>query len=216
MLLRKANVVDGALELLDAEGLDGLTMRKLGAALDVHAGALYRHYPSKEALLDAMADKLLEGVADEVPDGPWEEQLVALAGRYRAALLTHRDGARVVAGTFVNGPNTNAVGVAAVQALCSAGIPAERAGWIVFATMYYVLGHTIEEQAQRELADRGAGASTWSSDLQDDTPYTQARASVLAADPDERFAYGLQLFIDGIRHQLPPATSRRRLRKPSV
>ncbi len=204
VLLRKTNVVDGALALLDTEGLDGLTMRKLGGALNVQAGALYRHFPSKEALLDAMAEKLLEGVADPLPEGPWAEQLTVLAQRFRAALLAHRDGARVVAGTFVNEPNTNAAGSVAVDVLCAAGIPVHKAGWIAFAAMYYVLGHTIEEQAQRELARQGHDWQTRvARTTQYDSLYTQALSSVIAADPSERFAYGLQLLIDGIRQQLP-------------
>jgi TetR/AcrR family tetracycline transcriptional repressor len=217
MLLRKANVVDGALALLDIEGLDGLTMRKLGAALGVRAGALYRHFPSKEALLDAMAERMVEGVADALPPAPWDELLAALAHRFRNALLARRDGARVFAGTFVNQPNSEALGSAAVGALCAAGIPAERAGWIAFAGMYYVLGHTIEEQAQRRLAEYGDG---WLSRVARTPPggpeFATAIESVIAADPAERFAYGLGLFIEGVRHELaagaPPAPARRRSR----
>jgi TetR/AcrR family tetracycline transcriptional repressor len=178
MLLRKANVVDGALALLDTEGLDGLTMRKLGAALGVQAGALYRHFPSKQALLDAMAEKLVEGIAEPPPEGSWEQRFTTLAERFRAALLAHRDGARVVAGTFVSEPNNNAAGRVAVAALHDAGIPVQRAGWITFAGMYYVLGHTIEEQAQQQLTEPG---DDWAA----------------------RQTYGLRLFIDGIREQLP-------------
>jgi AcrR family transcriptional regulator len=211
MLLRKANVVEGALALLDAEGLDGLTMRKLGAALNVQAGALYRHFPSKDALLDAMAEKLLEGVGDPIPDGPWDDQLTVLAHRLRAALLARRDGARLVAGTFVPEPNTAAAGGAAVAVLCAAGVPVERAGWIAYATMYYVLGHTIEEQAQVRLNEQG---EDWQARQalgpQDDPLFARALDSVIAADPAERFAYGLQLLIDGIRQQLPNPEQPRR------
>lgn len=211
MLLRKANVVEGALTLLDTEGLDGLTMRKLGAALNVQAGALYRHFPSKEALLDAMAEKLFEGVGDPVPEGTWDQQFTVLAHRFRAALLAHRDGARVVAGTFVSAPNTNAAGSLAVGALCAAGIAVERAGWIAFAGLYYVLGHTIEEQAQQQLAEHGHDWQTRQArGPQGDPLYAQALHSVVAADPSERFAYGLQLLIDGIRQQLPKPKPRTR------
>lgn len=203
-MLRKVNVVDGALALLDAEGLDGLTMRKLGAALNVQAGALYRHFPSKEALFDAMAERLVEGIAKPLPEGPWDEQLTILAHRFRTALLAHRDGARLFAGTFVPEPNTNAAGGAAVAVLCAAGIPVERAGWITYAAMYYVLGHTIEEQAQLRLNEQGEDWQARQAHApQDDPLFTQALGSVIAADPAERFAYGLELIIGGIRQRLP-------------
>jgi type II secretory pathway predicted ATPase ExeA len=55
MRLRREHVVDEAIVLLDADGLDALTLRKLATRLGVQAGALYWHFASKQALLDAMA-----------------------------------------------------------------------------------------------------------------------------------------------------------------
>jgi AcrR family transcriptional regulator len=202
LLLRKANVLDGAFELLNAEGLDGITMRKLGAVLNVHAGALYRHFPSKEALLDAMAEKLLEGVTEPAPEGPWDEQLQVLAHRFRAALSANRDGARLYAGTFIQQPNTNAAGGIAVSALCAAGMSPERAGWVAFAGMYYVLGHTIEEQARLRLAEGDDWQARASLSPPGDPMFARALESVITADSSERFAYGLELFIEGVRQQL--------------
>ena len=59
--LHRQDVLDGALAMLDAVGLDQLTTRKLAAHLGVQAGALYWHFANKQALLDAMADRLYEG-----------------------------------------------------------------------------------------------------------------------------------------------------------
>jgi TetR/AcrR family transcriptional regulator, tetracycline repressor protein len=205
MPLRKANVVEGALVLLDAEGLDGLTMRKLGAALGVQAGALYRHFPSKEALLDAMAERLFDGVAGALPEGSWDEQLTALADRLREALLAHRDGARLVAGTFVSAPNTNAAGAVAVNQLVAAGLPAPQAGWLTFACMYFVLGHTIEEQAQRQLAASDDWPARVARTPPADPVWAEALRAVVTSDPEDRFRYGLRLLLDGIRQQLPDA-----------
>jgi AcrR family transcriptional regulator len=63
-------VLAGALDLLDTDGLEGLTMRKLAAHLGVQAGALYWHFQSKRALLDAVADALLADVAGPAPGAP--------------------------------------------------------------------------------------------------------------------------------------------------
>ncbi|MYW01321.1 TetR/AcrR family transcriptional regulator C-terminal domain-containing protein [Streptomyces sp. SID3343] len=202
-MLRRPDVVDGALALLDVEGLDGLTMRKLGAALNVQAGAMYRHFPSKEALLDAMAEKLMDGVGAPLPDVEWQEQLRILGARLHTALLSRRDGARVVAGTYVPDPSTHGAGRTAVEVLCSAGLAPEQAGWLTFAMFYYVLGHTIEEQAQGRLDacdDWGARVAAVGPD--ESARYDQALASLVKADPAERFAYGLDVFIDGIVHRL--------------
>ncbi|WP_219471107.1 TetR family transcriptional regulator [Nonomuraea rhizosphaerae] len=107
MQLKRADVVTGALALLDSDGLDGLTMRKLGARLGVQAGGIYWHFKNKEALLGAMADRIV-GEITETPlaSGPWDAQLAEIAHRMRRALLAHRDGAQVVAGTYVVEPNT--------------------------------------------------------------------------------------------------------------
>jgi len=203
MLLRRADVVAGALEVLDAEGLDGLTMRRLGAALNVQAGALYRHFANKEALIDAMAEQLLEGVGAPVPEGPWPEQVRELAGRLRTALLSRRDGARVVAGTYVPAANTHRAGRVAVELLCSAGMPPEQAGWITFAVFYYVLGHTIEEQALLQLPEGDDWKSRLAAAEADQSIfYTRALKSVVETDPAERFRYGLDVFIDGLARRL--------------
>jgi TetR/AcrR family tetracycline transcriptional repressor len=204
MVLRRADVVAGALDLLDAEGLEGLTMRRLGAALNVQGGALYRHFPSKEALLDAMAEQLLAGVGAPLPSElSWPEQLRELGERLRAALLERRDGARVVAGTYVSAPNTMNAGGRAIEILCAAGYPPEQAGWITFACFYYVLGHTIEEQA---LAGLGTGQE-WRTRLAAATPALQepqatAMNALVTADPGERFRYGLKVFIGGLVREL--------------
>ncbi|SNR59473.1 TetR/AcrR family transcriptional regulator [Actinomadura mexicana] len=205
MLLRKADVLEGALKFLDAEGLDGLTMRKLGAALNVQGGALYRHYPSKAALLDAMADKLFEGVGDSLPDAPWSEQLYILGDRLRTALLTHRDGARLVSGTHSTGANAVATAGVIVDILCRAGLTAAQAGSLSFALYYYVLGHTIDEQTQ----SHPPADDDWQSHKAQLTAglaprHADALESLISTDPAERFAYGLRTLIEGIAVRIPP------------
>lgn len=203
MRLRREHVVDVAIALLDADGLDALTMRKLATHLGVQAGALYWHFASKRALLDTMADRFIEGIAADLPAGAWDEQFAAVAWRLRQALLSHRDGARVMAGTYVAEPNTILAGNKVIEILQAAGLPPGRAGWATFAAFHYVLGHTIEEQAQTELAERGA----WEPKLAVDGIENKLAATAFTADPAERFGYGLQLVIDGIRQQLAPLSS---------
>jgi AcrR family transcriptional regulator len=202
MLLRKANVVDGALALLDDAGLDGLTMRGLGEVLGVRAGALYRHFPSKQALLDAMAERILESIDLTLEPGPWDERGLVLAGRLRHALLRHRDGARVVAGAYTTQAHTVRFGNTSVALLREAGLPPQQAAWAVAAVSQYVIGHTIEEQARANLVDSGAWSKKMDAfaGLADDVAL-----SAFDADPQERFAYGLRLLLNGIRHELAAA-----------
>jgi TetR/AcrR family tetracycline transcriptional repressor len=203
MQLHRGDVVRGALRLLDADGLDALTMRKLAAHLGVQAGALYWHFPNKQALLDAAAEGIVAEVDFTPPDAPWDAQARALAHKIRAALLAHRDGARLVAGTWVAEPAHAAGGGIALDVLLRAGFPPDRAGWALFALWHFILGHTIEEQAQRQA---GEDSTAWEDKPPPDPgdPRAQALAAVITADPDERFDYGLTLFLDGISRQLAP------------
>lgn len=204
MLLRKADVVEGALKFLDAEGLDGLTMRKLGAALNVQGGALYRHFPNKAALLDAMAEKILEGIGEPLPDVPWHDQVYILGTRFRAALLAHRDGARLVASTHATGA-TIALGDLAVTIFCGAGLAPAEAGSLAFALGYYVLGHTIEEQTQVHPSSGDEWQSRKARLATDVSPqYAEAIDSLTSTDPTQRFTYGLNTFIQGIASRIQP------------
>lgn len=163
---RRAEVLQAAIELLDEVGLDGLTMRLLASRLGVQAGALYRHYSSKQALLDAMVAHLAAPPADGVPplDGPWDHQLRVLAIGTRELMLAHRDGARLMS-TFQNpGPEAVAFYHNLIATLTTAGISADVAAIAVDTVMAYVNGYTTEEQARaigsrprelRDLAFRG-------------------------------------------------------------
>jgi TetR/AcrR family transcriptional regulator, tetracycline repressor protein len=198
--LRRADVLRGARDLLDADGLDGVTMRKLGAALNVQAGGLDSHFPSKQALLEAVADDLLAGVAEPPPAGPWDQRLVTLAHRLRQALLGVRDGARLIAETFVTAPNMLLTGRNGMHILVGAGLPLEQAAWTMFAVVHYVLGHTIEEQAAGP--DRAVRLAA----LAEAEPGTREMSAAICADPGRRFEYGLALLIDGIRLRVSPRT----------
>lgn len=76
--------------LLDDEGLGALTMRRLGSELGVEGMALYRHFPNKDALVDAVAAHLLDLVELPHPETvPWREGVHAVANSYRAVGLAH-------------------------------------------------------------------------------------------------------------------------------
>ncbi|GAA3218799.1 TetR/AcrR family transcriptional regulator C-terminal domain-containing protein [Nonomuraea helvata] len=148
---RRGQVLQAAIELLDEVGLDGLTMRRLAGRLGVQAGALYRHYPSKQALLDAMVAHLVtppDGAAPPL-EGPWDERLRMMAIGIRELMLAHRDGARLLS-TFQH-PGDEAVAAfhGLIAALAAAGIPAELAPVAVDTVMAYVNGYTTEEQARK-------------------------------------------------------------------
>ena len=78
-----------ALELIDRDGADALSMRRLGAALDRDPMILYRHAPGKAALLDGVVETVLAQLRVDPTDPDWAAQLRAVARDYRALALAH-------------------------------------------------------------------------------------------------------------------------------
>jgi TetR/AcrR family transcriptional regulator, tetracycline repressor protein len=199
MQLHRSDVLNAALELLDAQGLDALSMRRLAIHLNVSSGTVFWHFSTKQALLDAIAEHLLEGVGAIDAGQPGLDQIAELAVRLRQALLSHRDGARVVSGTFVSEPNTLRFGDAAVRAALAAGVPAEKAVLTAFTIQYFVLGQTIEEQAAADFV--GSKGQQPRVDAEHSPDLRAAIEEFNATSAEQRFHYGLAVLLDGIDRQ---------------
>ncbi|MCY1042302.1 TetR/AcrR family transcriptional regulator C-terminal domain-containing protein [Corallococcus sp. bb12-1] len=208
MRIQREQVVAAAWALLDEAGLEGLTMRVLAKALSIQAPSLYWHFPGKQALLDAMADTLLQDVARTLTaDSPWETVVRTLAGDLRRAFLQHRDGARVYAGTFVVSEHTLRVSDTLIGSLGGAGLGPRDAGWATFTVLDYVLGFTIEEQgftAQASETTERAGALRELASAR--YPHAAgALDAILDRDFDRRFDFGLDLLVAGLRARMQAA-----------
>ncbi|KRC54879.1 MULTISPECIES: TetR family transcriptional regulator [unclassified Nocardioides] len=93
---RRTDVLERAIELLDAGGIDGLTMRKLAADLGVQPGALYHHFASKDALYAAIADEILRRGRRPAEILAWDAEVQLLCLGLRSAMARHRDGALLI------------------------------------------------------------------------------------------------------------------------
>lgn len=156
MALNRQRIVSEALALLDAEGLEGVTLRKLAVRLGVQAPTLYWHLPSKAALITALAEAILdqefpEMVAPE-PDERWPDWLAGLATRLRRALLAHPDGARVISTAHLS-LKMAAISELAMSTLVARGVPLRQARVIVLTVEHFTVGHALAEQAPRPDAD---------------------------------------------------------------
>lgn len=184
MQLHKRDVVDVATSLLDSYGIADLTMRRLARELNVTPGALYWHFASKQELLGAVADRILDGFP--VPDTTdWRTTVVAVGSALRDALLSHTDGAELVSASFAAGQSRAATDIIGLltSAARAAGVPSRDSEPAARTVVYYVLGFTVDEQSRRQWDSAGA--------LADDD-------AVLTADHDRRFGFGLQLLVDGL------------------
>jgi TetR/AcrR family tetracycline transcriptional repressor len=154
--LDRQRIVAEAVALLDAEGLDGVTTRKLAARLGVRSPTLYWHVPNKAALVTAVAEAILEQEFPELvppgPEEPWRDWLMGLAERLRRALLAHPDGARVISASQLS-LKMAAISELAMSTLVARGIPLRQARLIVLTVERFTVGHVLEEQAPRPDAD---------------------------------------------------------------
>lgn len=194
------DVVRAALEVLDDEGLPGLTLRAVAARLGVSAPTLYWHVRDKRHLLDLVAEQVLA----ELPDAsraprPGEsvwEWLADSARLRRALLLAHRDSVQVVAG---NRPTDEALPTIerTLQVLVGAGLEPGEAVRVLTALGSYILGEALETQAALERAPEERIAA----ELGGRYPLLAAAEATLGGE-EERFEEGLRLITDGLRARL--------------
>jgi TetR/AcrR family tetracycline transcriptional repressor len=190
----RSEIVDKATQLLDDYGIGDLTMRRLAKELNVTAGALYWHFANKQQLLGAVADRILDPVVITASAAPWRERITATCSAVRDALLSSTDGAELVSASFAAGQTErlSRVLAALTSAATEAGMTAVNSDLTARTLIYYVLGFTADEQSRLQWDAAGA--------LDDGQ-------SVLATNPNGRFAFGLQLLVDGIavQHVTPSA-----------
>ncbi|MFK0237544.1 TetR/AcrR family transcriptional regulator [Streptomyces vinaceus] len=200
--LDQARTVEAALVLLDESGLDALTMRRLADAVGVQAGALYRHFATKGDLLTAMAERMLADCSTPPPDPDWSGRLTALARRLRTALLAHRDGARVYAGTHSTGAGTLGFAETLIGVLGEAGFGPQEAARTALTVVHYTVGHTLEEQAALQPGDQGPADPERLREAVADAglPHLTAALPVLTGtDFTAQFEFGLGLLLRGLR-----------------
>lgn len=140
-MLSRARIHQAALRILDADGLDGLSMRRLAADLGVRAPSLYGHVAGKDELLHAVANDVMERVdVSGFGTGDWQLGVRTWARSYRAALAEHPN----LVPFLVRGPARREASLRAADAvhggLVGAGWPPRHATMIGASTKYLVVG----------------------------------------------------------------------------
>ncbi|MBS1905327.1 MAG: TetR family transcriptional regulator [Actinobacteria bacterium] len=147
------HIVGIALDLLDRYGLPDLTMRRLAAELDVQASALYWHFDSKQDLLAAVSDRILERLPAPSPTA----DLLTAARGVRDALLAHRDGAEVVMSSAALRPGPSRAHDV-IRAALPESLPAADLG--AAAVLQFILGHATLVQQRMHGESHGAAATS--------------------------------------------------------
>jgi TetR/AcrR family tetracycline transcriptional repressor len=214
MALRREDVVKTALDLLDQVGLDGLTIRRLAQELGIQNPALYWHFKNKQDLLDSVAAAMITevSVAAEpiATTASWEEWLVYGARQFRAAALSHRDGARILASANLGQDVVHANLDTALRVLRQAGFDSAQALNGMLAVSAFALGAALDAQSdpfpqRHDVTPSGFVAFRAYIDAARFPTLVATLDDVARAEPDRdrdtEFEAGLKVILEGMRAQ---------------
>jgi AcrR family transcriptional regulator len=143
-LLTRARIIERAIGIIDDEGLDALSTRRLATELNVQAPSLYNHFATKEEILDAVADTLFVGLdLSMLGRDPWPDALRDWARGYRSALVSHPNIVPYLARGPGRRPAQLRVAEAVYGALVDAGWPPSYATRIGALMRYLVAGSAL-------------------------------------------------------------------------
>jgi AcrR family transcriptional regulator len=206
----EADILDAALALLDAGGLAGASIRRIAAAVDVPAGAVYTYFPDRDAVVRAVVERLL-GEVDRAAPGtdnePWQDTLEAIALALREQLAAHPGVVPLLASDPMDGPNALLLRERLLGLLDDGGVAGESGARGAYVVMVYVLGSVAIEAADRphvgqrpSEAERIAARRARFAAIPADTyPRVAAAADVMATwIGTEQYVWGLRRVLNGL------------------
>jgi AcrR family transcriptional regulator len=214
--LSRGAIVDAALKLLDAEGLDAVTMRRVADELGTGPASLYAHVADKDEMVAAVFDRVMGEVEIPDPIDPerWQEQLKDMARSARATYGRHKDIARAGLGTIPTGEGALPLMNAMVGILIEGGVSATVASLSVDILGLYLTATAYEESLDTFPSGDEAASEQFHAELnaffaslpKEKFPYLFALAGPLTeGDGDHRFEFGLDLLVRGIASTVKPA-----------
>ncbi|MGK5553259.1 TetR/AcrR family transcriptional regulator C-terminal domain-containing protein [Actinomadura kijaniata] len=217
--LTRDQIVAEAVRLLDEEGLDALTMRRLAARLGAAANALYWHVTNKSELIELVVDEIYGEM--RLPDtgdpADWRATVTELAHSAREVILRHpwTSGLLGEVGMAYLGPNLTRLFDRALTLLRSADFPLPAADRALNAVFSFVIGAaTVEAATLNKIRQVGLTEDEWlrsvrptlEESTQDHPQMRELYVALAENEPErkrrEQFDYGLQRMLDGIASQL--------------
>jgi AcrR family transcriptional regulator len=206
--LDRQAVVDAALRVLDADGLDAVTIRRVAHELGTSGTALYTYVRDKDELVDLLLDRVIGEVdISAIPaDLPWQEQVRAIAREMRRVFASHRDIARATLGRVPQGESSLVVVDSMLGRLRAADVPHEVIALGADLLALYVGAVSYEESmTDPEHMVDGDWQETFVAELRsyfeqlppDRFPNLVALAGPLTSTAD-RFEFGLDVIVRGL------------------
>ena len=210
--LERSAIIQAALQLVDEQGLDSLTLRALANKLGVRAPALYWHVTNKQELIDEMARAMLDNNTNwdfQRNTETWQEWLKLVARKRRQILLSHRDGARILAGANMAKAKVTPHSIElTLQVMVEAGFTPQEAWKYHLAIAHYVIGSVFEMQEEPEI--EAAERQSMLNSLKDHADEFPVLVSLLSNKPphsriefrESAFEAGLDVIIKGLETTL--------------
>jgi TetR/AcrR family transcriptional regulator, tetracycline repressor protein len=208
-------VADAALAVIDADGLEGLTVRRLAHELGLGTMTLYWYVRNKDEILDLVSDRLMAGLGFPPAGQDWRDSVRGGVHAVRAALLRHARAVPVLVGRGSFGPNGLQLIEGSLAVLRSAGFDPDAAADAYFTISNFVTGFcTFETSAPSSLSITGTGMQGYGQMLRqyieslplEGYPNLQAAAPrIFGASLDERFDFGVDCLVAGLEAKLQAA-----------
>jgi AcrR family transcriptional regulator len=202
--LTRERVVEAALRIMDQEGLEAVTMRRIGRELGVEAMSLYNHVEDKDDILGGVTEIAMGEFRFPEPSGDWMTDARAMAREWRRLLMLHPPLCQLLAERHkpLEGLAAFRAMDAALGTLRAAGLSDRQAAQAFNALGSYILGFVLMEQGLmlgqdeeharlHDQALRGVREAGLTN-VADCLPY------FAECQPDEQFAFGLELVLRGI------------------
>ena len=212
--LSRERVVASALRLVDRRGLDALSMRRLGTALGVEAMSLYKHVPSKPALLELLVERVLADIAPPPARAAWEPRVRHVANELRRVSLAHPHVFPLLATRVPASPQALAPLEVLLAALLDAGLDEAAAVRHFWTLVGWATGTLLAETA----AATGAGTATLAVPPDLDAAafpaFARLGGAIAGCDFAEEYARGLDVLTAAVKAAAPPLRRARRARAP--
>ena len=222
--LSRELIVDTAMKLLDADGLEGVSMRRVAEELGTGPASLYAHVANKEELLELLLERVVGEVEMPEPDPVrWQEQLLEIGRHMHRIYSAHRDIAAVSLAIIPTGANALRIAEGMFAIMLSGGVPPKVAGWALDRLALYIAADAYEESliANKQAASGKSMEEFFSEYLvgirefyenlpPDRFPNIAAHVDeLMGGDGDDRFEFGLDMLIRSLATYVPadwPAT----------
>jgi TetR/AcrR family transcriptional regulator, tetracycline repressor protein len=196
-------IVAAALQIVDEQGAEALSMRTLAQRLDSGTATLYRHFANRSDVVAQVVDRVFGEVeydADDLSSKPWQELCKSFARATFDVLRRHPNVAPLLVERIPVGPNAMTGRERVIALLLDSGFPPDLAARSYATVARHVLGFAIQVTGHSTAGDLD---DAMASDLFHGVDRAEFPATIRVADHmpvplEEEFEFGLELIINGL------------------